>query len=194
MSSIFCRRKFLALASGALAVPSISWPRAPKDADDDDVPTLLDHILLGCNDLDRGIEMVEEATGVRPPPAESIPAAAPATLFFRSASAAIWKSSLRSRAKRNVTTPNSAHDRSAPHRLGCPSAGHRRRRQAARKTKSNSKAPMTAPERPDGRVLNWKTINLATTATASSLLHRWSADSVHLPRMHPQNAPWTILK
>src|SRR4029077_21055518 len=65
MSSTFSRRSFFALASGALAVPAISLTESAEDADDD-VPTLLDHILLGCNDLDRGIELVEEATGVRP--------------------------------------------------------------------------------------------------------------------------------
>jgi len=52
------RRVFLALTGGALAAPSISWSAA-------EVPTLLDHILLGCSDLDRGISFVEERTGVR---------------------------------------------------------------------------------------------------------------------------------
>src|SRR6266850_994297 len=65
MSIAFSRRKFLALTSGALAVPSISLASNPEDADDD-VPALLDHILLGSNDLDRGIELLEEATGVSP--------------------------------------------------------------------------------------------------------------------------------
>lgn len=31
----------------------------------DEVPSLLDHILLGCNDLDSGITYVEQITGVR---------------------------------------------------------------------------------------------------------------------------------
>src|SRR5258708_37747284 len=66
MSSSFSRRKFLALTSGALAVPAIPLAESAAEADDDDVPALLDHILLGCNDLDRGIQLVEEATGVRP--------------------------------------------------------------------------------------------------------------------------------
>lgn len=52
------RRLFLALAGGALAVPADLWG-APE------VPTVLDHILLGCGDLDRGIEFVEKHTGVR---------------------------------------------------------------------------------------------------------------------------------
>ncbi len=51
------RRIFLAVSTGALLAPTFSWA--------DDVPTLLDHILLGCSDLDGGIAFVEERTGVR---------------------------------------------------------------------------------------------------------------------------------
>src|SRR5712675_1338552 len=58
------RRLFLALTGGTLAAPSVSW--AADSEEDDQVPALLDHILLGCNDLDRGIDFVEESTGVRP--------------------------------------------------------------------------------------------------------------------------------
>jgi hypothetical protein len=54
----FSRRSFLAITAGAAIAPSVSWPA-------EDVPSLLDHILLGCSDLDRGIAFVEEHTGVR---------------------------------------------------------------------------------------------------------------------------------
>ena len=52
------RRGFLVLTGGALAAPRVLWAAA-------EVPSLLDHILLGCNDLERGIAFVEERTGVR---------------------------------------------------------------------------------------------------------------------------------
>lgn len=52
------RRAFLALATGAALSPSLSWAA-------EQVPFLLDHILLGCNDLERGIAFVEERTAVR---------------------------------------------------------------------------------------------------------------------------------
>src|SRR6202047_2137400 len=58
---VISRRVFLAgaaFAAAALNAPNIL--SAPKK-----VPTLLDHILLGCNDLDRGVAFVEEQTGVR---------------------------------------------------------------------------------------------------------------------------------
>src|SRR6266851_3069222 len=58
------RRSFLALTGGAIVSPSVAW--AADEEDDNQVPALLDHILLGCNDLDRGIELVEQNVGVRP--------------------------------------------------------------------------------------------------------------------------------
>lgn len=51
------RRAFLTVTAGAVIAPSISWSA-------DQVPSLLDHILLGCNDLDRGIAFVEKHTGI----------------------------------------------------------------------------------------------------------------------------------
>src|SRR5260370_39722275 len=58
------RRSFLTLTGGAIVSRSVAWAAGAED--DDEVPALLDHILLGCNDLDRGIELVQEKTGVRP--------------------------------------------------------------------------------------------------------------------------------
>jgi hypothetical protein len=52
-------RRFFLAATGAVLVA----PRIALSADQ--VPTLLDHIILGCNDLDHGITFVEERTGVR---------------------------------------------------------------------------------------------------------------------------------
>jgi hypothetical protein len=53
-----CRRSFIALAAGASFAPLLT--RAANE-----VPTLLDHFILGCNDLDHGIAWVEQRTGVR---------------------------------------------------------------------------------------------------------------------------------
>src|SRR5712692_8178893 len=58
MSEKIYRRFFLALLGSGALFPSIVWPA-------DDVPTLLDHFILGCNDLDHGIDFVEQHTGVR---------------------------------------------------------------------------------------------------------------------------------
>jgi hypothetical protein len=55
------RRTFLAFTAGAAITP----PAWTSEADFGSFPALLDHILLGCNDLDRGIAFVEGCTGIR---------------------------------------------------------------------------------------------------------------------------------
>jgi hypothetical protein len=58
MATPLSRRLFLAATGGALIAPFISYAAS-------EVPELLDHILLGCNDLQHGIDFVEQRTGVR---------------------------------------------------------------------------------------------------------------------------------
>jgi len=56
------RRTFLMITGGALLLP-----RQLRAADSTpDFPPMLDHILLGCSDLHQGIAFVEQRTGVRP--------------------------------------------------------------------------------------------------------------------------------
>ena len=55
---MFSRRTLIAIGAGALLASRFSWAAEP-------VPDALDHILLGCNDLQRGIDLVEQHTGVR---------------------------------------------------------------------------------------------------------------------------------
>lgn len=52
------RRLFLALTGGAALAPAAAWTAS-------DVPPLLDHMLLGCSDLDSGADFVAQHTGVR---------------------------------------------------------------------------------------------------------------------------------
>lgn len=58
MTHPLSRRQFLLTASAALAAVGIS------NAKEERTPTLLDHILLGSPDLDDGIAFVEQRTGV----------------------------------------------------------------------------------------------------------------------------------
>lgn len=53
-----CRRSFIAAVVAAAFTPLPTWAAT-------EVPSLLDHVLLGCDDLDRGILFVEQRTGVR---------------------------------------------------------------------------------------------------------------------------------
>src|SRR6266403_4785119 len=63
------RRSFLAITGAALVAPSIllghQRPQSEVPPLVDEVPPMLDHILLGCNDLQRGVDFVEQHTGVR---------------------------------------------------------------------------------------------------------------------------------
>ncbi|HLK03345.1 MAG TPA: VOC family protein [Candidatus Acidoferrum sp.] len=52
------RREFLVMAGGATVL-------APRIIGSKRVPGMLDHILLGCSDLERGIAFVEAKTGVK---------------------------------------------------------------------------------------------------------------------------------
>jgi catechol 2,3-dioxygenase-like lactoylglutathione lyase family enzyme len=52
------RRLFLAATAGFVLTPKFVTAN-------DGAPAMLDHILLGCSDLDRGIDFVEKHTGVR---------------------------------------------------------------------------------------------------------------------------------
>jgi len=55
---LISRRLFLALTGCAVFAPRVAFSA-------DEVPPMLDHILLGCHDLDQGITFIEERTGVR---------------------------------------------------------------------------------------------------------------------------------
>jgi hypothetical protein len=57
----FSRRRFLFTASAAFAAARISRSAPQQEI----VPKLLDHILIGSPDLEKGIAFVEERTGVR---------------------------------------------------------------------------------------------------------------------------------
>src|SRR3954463_13126589 len=52
------RRSFVGLSGGVLLMQRMSWAVY-------EFPSMLDHILLGCGDLDAGITFVEQHTGVR---------------------------------------------------------------------------------------------------------------------------------
>src|SRR5438128_11790750 len=63
------RRSFVVITGAALVAPNSLLGNQRQQSDVpplvDQVPPMLDHILLGCNDLQRGISFVEQHTGVR---------------------------------------------------------------------------------------------------------------------------------
>jgi hypothetical protein len=175
------RRSFLALTGGAIVSPSVAW--AADEEDDDQVPALLDHILLGCNDLDRGIQLVEESTGVRPAIGGVHPGRGTRNALL----------SLGERRYLEIIAPDPAQSEIVhypqlrsmidPRLIGW--AVHPPDIAAVAKQLRENKIAFAGPDdgsrkRPDGRILNWKTINLADDRHGLlPFFIEWSADSVH---------------
>src|SRR6202158_5643948 len=181
MSQPLSRRLFLALTGGALAAPSASL--AADAEEEDQVPALLDHIILGCNDLEGGIELVQEKTGVRPAIGGVHPGRGTRNALL----------SLGERRYLEIIAPDPAQQKivhfpqirqmSDPRLIGW--AVHPPDIAAIAKQLGENKIAFQGPDdgsrkRPDGRVLTWKTINLADDRHGLlPFFIEWSADSVH---------------
>jgi Glyoxalase-like domain len=63
MRRTLSRRLFLSRSAG-IFVAGAACPGSLFSAQEERAPALLDHILLGCCDLDRGIDFVEKRTGI----------------------------------------------------------------------------------------------------------------------------------
>jgi hypothetical protein len=181
MSQPLSRRIFLALTGGALAVPSASW--AADSDEEDQVPALLDHIILGCNDLDRGIDLVEENIGVRPAIGGVHPGRGTRNALL----------SLGERRYLEIIAPDPAQHEivhfpqiramTDPRLIGW--AVHPPGIAAIARQLLENKVEFKGPDdgsrkRPDGRVLTWKTVNLADDRHGLlPFFIEWSADAVH---------------
>jgi catechol 2,3-dioxygenase-like lactoylglutathione lyase family enzyme len=144
---------------------------------------LLDHILLGCHDLDRGIAFVEERTGVR--------AAFGGVHPGRGTRNALV--SLGERRYLEIIAPDPAQpdvaDTYGLRRLTEPRlvhwAAHPGDLEAFAKKLREAGVPFKGPtpgsrKRSDGRVLNWKTLNLAEDRDGLlPFFIEWSAGSLH---------------
>jgi Glyoxalase-like domain len=177
------RRLFLALAGAALVAPPITFGN-------EEVPTLLDHILLGCSELDRGIAFVEERAGVR--------AAFGGVHPGRGTRNALL--SLGERRYLEVIAPDPKQDQdsvppfavqqlavlkslTSPRLIGW--AAHPGDIEAFAKKLREAGVAFEGPRagsraRPDGRVLHWKSLSLADDRHGLlPFFIEWSADSLH---------------
>lgn len=173
------RRAFLSCASGAIIAPRI-WAAWPKIAE---VPTLLDHVLLGSSDLERGIAFVEEHTGVR--------AAFGGVHPGRGTQNALL--SLGERRYLEIIAPDpkqsSVEQYSIITKLEEPRligwAAHRDHLEKfagqLRKEGIEFEGPQAGSrERPDGKVLHWKALRLKDDhGGLLPFFIEWSRDSIH---------------
>jgi glyoxalase-like protein len=172
----FSRRAFLAVTAGAAIATPISWGA-------EEVPSLLDHILLGCSDLDRGIAFVEERTGVR--------AAFGGVHPGRGTQNALLSLGTRRYLEIIAPDPKQAGVQQfsvittlkEPRLIGWAAHPHDIQSLATKLAESGIKAEGPTPgsrKRPDGQVLHWNTLTLHDNAQGLlPFFIEWSADSLH---------------
>jgi catechol 2,3-dioxygenase-like lactoylglutathione lyase family enzyme len=175
------RRDFLVVSGAVILAESVSWAA-------DEFPSLLDHIILGCNELDRGVRFVEEHTGVR--------AAQGGVHPDRGTMNALLSLGERHYLEIMAPDPNgkavqawASHQLNVLKNLNTPSlvgwAVHPTDIDGLAKKFREAGVSIQGPwpgsrTRPDGRVVVWKSFSL--TDDRHGLLPffiEWSADSVH---------------
>jgi Glyoxalase-like domain len=170
------RRFFLAATASFALTPKFV-------AASDEVPKMLDHILLGCNDLERGIEFVEKHIGVR--------AAFGGVHPGRGTQNALL--SLGEKHYLEIIAPDAQQAGVSDHYGLLKLTEPRLVGWAAHPGDLNSFATRLrdadiafdgpnpgSRKRPDGRLLQWKTLNLKDDhAGLLPFFIEWSADTVH---------------
>jgi len=190
MPSFISRRVFLAFTGGALIAPKFSWAA-------NGVPTLLDHILLGCNDLDKGIAFVEEHTGVRAAFGGVHPGRG-----TRNALLSLGEKHYLEIIAPDPAQPDATESLSlALKRLTAPRlvgwAAHPGDLDAFAQKLLATKISFEGPrpgsrKRPDGRTLSWKTLTLANDQQGLlPFFIEWGADSLHPSADAPKGCQMT---
>jgi hypothetical protein len=150
----------------------------------DQVPPMLDHVLLGCNDLERGINFVEEHTGVRATFGGVHPGRGTQNALL-SLGTRRYLEIISPDPQQQSDNPLARHLKvlAEPHLVGW--AAHPRDLQALAIKLTQAGINATGPtagsrKRPDGSVLHWKTLNLKEDAHGLlPFFIEWSADSPH---------------
>jgi hypothetical protein len=172
------RRTFLAMTGGVIAAPRVSWGAL-------EMPTSLDHILLGCNDLDQGIALVEEKTGVRAAFGGVHPGRGTQNALLSLGERRYLEIIAPDPAQPGVKNPiaSNLHSLAEPRLIGWAAhpgsvSAFAEKLRAAR-IKFEGPTPGSR-KRPDGQLLKWQIVSLADTA--SGLLPffiEWGQNSVH---------------
>jgi catechol 2,3-dioxygenase-like lactoylglutathione lyase family enzyme len=166
------------MTGAALATPAVIFGK-------DEVPPLLDHILLGCNDLEKGIAFVEEKTGVRAAFGGVHPGRGTRNALLSLGEKHYLEIIAPDPAQPNAIEPMSLALKklTEPRLVGW--AAHPGDLDAFAKKLRDAGLAFEGPRpgsraRPDGRVLNWKTLNLKDDhGGLLPFFIEWSADSLH---------------
>ena len=172
------RRLFLLLTSGALAAQSILLAES-------EVPSLLDHILLGSPDLQGGIDFVEQRTGVRATFGGVHPGRGTQNALLSLGERRYLEIIAPDPAQPGVKNPiaSNLHSLTEPRLVGWAAHPGSVAAYAGKLRAAGIKCEGPTPgsrKRPDGQLLKWQIVSLADTA--SGLLPffiEWDQDSVH---------------
>jgi hypothetical protein len=172
------RRVFLTFTGGALFAPSFILGS-------DGVPSVLDHILLGCNQLESGVDFVEQHTGVRAAFGGVHPGRGTQNALLSLGDRHYLEIIAPDPAQSAVTNPLARflHSLSEPKLVGW--AAHPGELAAFAKKLGEAGVGFTGPtpgsrKRPDGRVLQWQTLSLKDDySRLLPFFIEWSPDSPH---------------
>src|SRR6266478_3462004 len=175
------RRSFIVVVAGAACVPLLTSAAT-------EVPSLLDHILLGCNDLDSGMDFVEQRTGVRAAFGGIHPGRGTRNALL----------ALGERHYLEIIAPDPKQDRiepfaqkqvahlkqlTSPHLIGWAAHPGDLEKFSVRLREAGIAfdGPRAGSrQRPDGKLLQWKTLNLKDNRDGLlPFFIEWSSDSLH---------------
>jgi Glyoxalase-like domain len=159
-----------------VAAPSAIWGAIA-------VPTVLDHMLLGCNNLDRGIDFVEKNTGVRAAFGGVHPGRGTRNALLSLGEKQYLEIIALDPQQSGAPDHYALAKLTEPRLVGWAAHPGDLHQFAARLRDASLSFEGPTPgsrKRPDGRLLQWKTLNLKDDQ--SGLLPffiEWSADTIH---------------
>jgi Glyoxalase-like domain len=178
MSQSISRRLLLILTSGAIAAPSMLLAESEG-------PSLLDHILLGSNDLQRGIDFVERHTGVRAAFGGVHPGRGTQNALLSLGERRYLEIIAPDATQPDVKNPmvSGLHSITEPRLVGW--AAHPGNLSVFAEKLRTAGIVIEGPtpgsrKRRDGQLLKWQTLNLANTLNGLlPFFIEWAADSAH---------------
>jgi hypothetical protein len=169
---------FLAVTGGALVAPAISSAVS-------ETPELLDHIILGCHDLDRGIAFVEDRTGVQAAFGGVHPGRGTRNALLSLGQRCYLEIMAPDPDQPDAKDPLALHLRKLPEPQIVGWAAHPGNLGSFAKKLRAASVAFEGPspgsrKRPDGRVLQWQTLTLKENPSwLLPFFIEWSADSLH---------------
>jgi hypothetical protein len=173
------RRRFISVAAGAAIAPHL-WRGGQRRPE---VPSLLDHIILGCSELERGVDFVAEHTGVRAAFGGVHPGRGTRNALLSLGEQRYLEIMAPDPTQKVEPQITKLRDLKEPRIVGWAAHRDELERFAAqlREAKVEFEGPREGSrKRPDGRVLHWKTLTLKDDhAGMLPFFIEWSKDSIH---------------